>query len=57
MAGTRPEAAPAEDAESKLAARVAAASAAHPKPPSFTPRFGTAGFRAEAGLLDSTAFR
>jgi hypothetical protein len=54
MAGTTPEQTGAEQA---VSARVAAASAAHPKPPAFTPSFGTAGFRAEAGLLDSTAFR
>lgn len=36
---------------------VAAASAAYPKPASFTPAYGTAGFRAEASLLPSTVFR
>lgn len=50
-----PMGAPASDAS--LAARVAAASAAHPKPPAFTPAYGTAGFRATASLLPSTLFR
>lgn len=36
---------------------VKAASAFFPKPSEFTPTYGTAGFRAEASLLDSTLFR
>ena len=36
---------------------VKAASASFPKPSDFTPTYGTAGFRAEASLLDSTLFR
>lgn len=39
------------------AAAVAAASAKYPKPPTFQPSYGTAGFRCEASLLDSTVFR
>ncbi|KAI8470507.1 MAG: phosphoacetylglucosamine mutase [Monoraphidium minutum] len=39
------------------AAAVSAASAAHPKPAGFKPAYGTAGFRCDAGLLDSTVFR
>lgn len=36
---------------------VIAASAKHPKDPAFRPSYGTAGFRCEAPLLDSTVFR
>lgn len=36
---------------------VLAASALHPKPASFQPAYGTAGFRDEASLLTSTVFR
>ena len=36
---------------------VSAASAAFRKPAAFVPSYGTAGFRAEASLLDSTLFR
>ena len=43
--------------DAALAARVASASRAHPKPPAFTPAYGTAGFRATADLLLSTLFR
>lgn len=57
MAGTVDTPAPDGGGGSATARRVAAASQAHPKPPGFTPRFGTAGFRAEAGMLGSTAFR
>jgi hypothetical protein len=57
MAGTVDAPPPAPPAPDATARRVAAASRAHPKPPGFTPRFGTAGFRAEAGVLGSTAFR
>jgi hypothetical protein len=39
------------------AAAVEAGSAAHPKPPGFSPSYGTAGFRCDASLLDSTVFR
>jgi phosphoacetylglucosamine mutase len=38
-------------------AAVLAASAAHPKPATFSPSYGTAGFRCEASLLDSTVLR
>ena len=33
------------------------AAARYPKPPDFTPTYGTAGFRAAAALLPSTVFR
>lgn len=39
------------------AAALKAASAAYPKPASFQPSYGTAGFRADASLLESTVFR
>lgn len=39
------------------AAALQAASAAYPKPSTFQPNYGTAGFRAEASLLPSTVFR
>ena len=40
-----------------IARTVSAASAAFRKPAAFMPSYGTAGFRAEASLLDSTLFR
>ena len=43
--------------DAALTARVSSASRAHPKPPSFTPAYGTAGFRATADMLPSTLFR
>ncbi len=39
------------------AQRIAAASEKHARAASFLPSYGTAGFRAEASLLDSTVFR
>ncbi|KIZ01684.1 hypothetical protein MNEG_6281, partial [Monoraphidium neglectum] len=39
------------------AATIEAASAKHPKQATFRPSYGTAGFRCEASLLDSTVFR
>lgn len=37
--------------------KIVHASSKHPKPISFTPTYGTAGFRAKADLLASTVFR
>jgi hypothetical protein len=39
------------------AAAIRQAAEAYPKPSHFTPDYGTAGFRAHAGLLASTVFR
>ena len=42
----------------EIAKRISAASASSfRKPAAFVPSYGTAGFRAEASLLDSTLFR
>ena len=41
----------------EIAKSVSAASATFRKPASFVPSYGTAGFRDEASLLDSTLFR
>lgn len=46
-----------ESAAIDIAKRVSAASASFRKPAAFVPSYGTAGFRAEANLLDSTLFR